>query len=470
MKRMRKAGGGGVIERVVLVRLLLVCVVWCWALPLMAQDAGGRKSFALVGGEVRTVAGEVIEGGVVIVSAQGEILEVGRAGVVKVGEGIEQIDVSGKIITPGLMDAHTSLGLVEISAISELRDTSSGEDGEVHASYQAGESFHEHSAVLAVQRAGGVTDVIVAPEGGIVSGQSAHVVLEGEGLKSGEVERMGVAQYITLGSRGAAMIKGSRGTLVEALRELYEDADYYTKNQSLFDSNRMRKLSASASSLRALQEGKRSGQPVVFVASLARDILWALKFAKEQEVRPIILGAEEAWMVLDELKEAGAFVILDAMTNLPDRLESTASRSDNAALCEEAGVPVMLATFSAHNSRKLRQMAGNAVRAGMSQEAALRSVTLDVARGFGLEKTYGSIEKGKRANLVVWSGDPFEFATRVETMYIDGEEVELESRQDKLFERYRTLRRRQEPAPLKEEEEGDRAQKDQVTPHREEQR
>ena len=163
--------------------------------------------------------------------------------------------------------------------------------------------------------------------------------------------------------------------------------------------------------------------------------------------------------MLDELAAAEAFVILDAVTNLPDRLESTASRSDNAALCEAAGVPVMLATFSSHNSRRLRQLAGNAVRAGMSQEGALRAVTLEAARGFGLEKTHGSIEKGKRANLVVWSGDPFEFSTRVETMYIEGARVDLESRQDRLFERYRTLQRRQEPAPLERSGEDDASAK-----------
>lgn len=437
-------------------RGLLLGLVLLWAPVAMAQ---GKGSFALVGGEVRTVSGDVIEEGVVLVSATGEILEVGGAGAVTLGEGVEAIDVSGKVVTPGLFDAHASLGLVEIEAVSELRDTTSGHEGQVHASYQAGESFHEHSAVLAVQRAGGVTDVIVAPSGSVVSGQSAHVELDGDGLKSGEVQRMSVAQYITLGSRGASLLKGSRGTLAEALRELYEDAIHYTKNEALFDTNRMRELSASAASLRALQEGKESGQPVVFEASLARDILWALKFASEQNVRPIILGGQEAWMVLDELVEARAFVILDAMSNLPDGLESTASRADNAALCEEAGVPVMLATFSSHNARRVRQMAGNAVRAGMSQEGALRAVTLEVARGFGLDRTHGSIEKGKRANLVVWSGDPFEFSSRVEKMYIGGEEVELESRQDLLFERYRTLPRRQEPAPLERTQQVDAARR-----------
>ena len=437
-------------------RALLLCLVILWSPLVMAQDG---KSFALVGAQVHTVSGDVIEEGVVVVSEDGKILDVGRADAVTIAEKMERIDVSGKIITPGLIDAHASLGLVEIWAVSELRDTSSGEEGQVHASYQAGESFHEHSAVLAVQRAGGVTDVIVAPSGSVVSGQSAHVQLDGDGLKLGEVQRLGLAQYITLGSKGASMLKGSRGTLVEALRELYEDAAYYVKNEALFDTNRMRELSASPASLRALQEGKTGGQPVVFEASLARDILWALKFAKEQNVRPIILGAEEAWMVLDELAAAEAFVILDAVTNLPDRLESTASRSDNAALCEAAGVPVMLATFSSHNSRRLRQLAGNAVRAGMSQEGALRAVTLEAARGFGLEKTHGSIEKGKRANLVVWSGDPFEFSTRVETMYIEGARVDLESRQDRLFERYRTLQRRQEPAPLERSGEDDASAK-----------
>ncbi len=424
---------------------LLAVVVVCTPSLLLAQQR------ALVGGTVHTVSGEVIEQGTVLIGEDGTIASVGAASAVSLPEGVEQVDVSGKIVTPGLFDAHSSLGLVEIGAVKALRDTASG--GEVvNAAHDAGDSFHPHSSIIAIQRTGGVTDVIIAPSGGVVQGQGAHVQLAGEGLAQGEVVQGAVAQYIALGSRAASQVSGSRGTLFNALEELFEDVAFYIKNERLFDENRSRRLAASPRALRAIHESKLAGKPFVFEASLASDITWALDFAKEQGLTPVILGAEEAWMVLDELKASGAAVILDPTTNLPDSMESVGSRQDNVALCEEAGVPVMLATFSSHNSRRVRQMAGNAVRAGMSAEGALRAVTLTVAEQFGQAKTHGSIEPGKVANLVVWSGDPFEFSSKVEAMYVRGESVSLENRQRKLFERYRELERRGEPAAQKVEE------------------
>jgi imidazolonepropionase-like amidohydrolase len=115
-------------------------------------------------------------------------------------------------------------------------------------------------------------------------------------------------------------------------------------------------------------------------------------------------------------------------------------------LLAAAGVPVVLSTFDTHNVRNLRYMAGNAVRAGMKHEAAIESVTRSAAAAVGVDGQYGTLETGKVGNVVVWSGDPFEPETAVEHVWIRGEEVPLESRQTKLFERYRTLPRRGEPA------------------------
>jgi imidazolonepropionase-like amidohydrolase len=412
----------------------------------MCASAAWAQGKAFVGGTVHTVSGEVIEQAAVVGGEDGLIVAVGEMSSVTIPAGAERVDFAGKIMTPGLFDAHSSLGLVEIDAVKALHDTSSGSDV-VNAAYDAGDSFHEHSAVLAIQRTGGVTDVIITPSGGVVQGQGAHVQLAGAKLAQGQVVRGGVAQYIALGSWPASKVGESRGALYGALHDLFEDVDFYIKNERLFNENRSRRLSASPRALRALHEGKQAGQPFVFSASLASDITWALAFAKEQGLKPVILGAEEAWMVLDELKAAQAAVILNPMTNMPDSLESTGARQDNVALCEAAGLTVMLATFSSHNSRRIRQMAGNAVRAGMTPEGALRAVTLTVAEQFGAAKTHGSIEPGKVANIVIWSGDPFEFSSKVEAMYIKGEGVSLENRQRKLFERYRMLERRDVPAP-----------------------
>lgn len=183
----------------------------------------------------------------------------------------------------------------------------------------------------------------------------------------------------------------------------------------------------------------------MFRVNRASDIRVVLKFADEIGLRPIIVGGAEAWRVADELAARKVPVVVQPTLNLPERFEKLGARADNAALLRKAGVPVILSTFSTHNVRKLRQAAGNAVRAGMSHADALEAVTAAPARALGRDDI-GTIEAGKAADLVVWSGDPFELSTRVERLYINGEPASLDNRQQKLFERYQQLPRRDMPA------------------------
>ncbi|MEL6182463.1 MAG: amidohydrolase family protein, partial [Myxococcota bacterium] len=187
-------------------------------------------------------------------------------------------------------------------------------------------------------------------------------------------------------------------------------------------------------------------------ADRASDIIAALNLSKAFGLTPIIAGGAEAWRVLKPLKDAGATVILNPLSNLPRSFDALGSRADTATLLHKASIPVVLAAtyFNTHNARNLRQVAGNAVRAGLPRDAALRAITLAPATAVGMDKDYGSLDQGKVANLVVWSGDPFAFSSQVEQLYIGGRRVSLDNRQQQLFERYRTIPRRQNvvaPAP-----------------------
>jgi cytosine/adenosine deaminase-related metal-dependent hydrolase len=141
---------------------------------------------------------------------------------------------------------------------------------------------------------------------------------------------------------------------------------------------------------------------------------------------------------LDALAEADIAVIINPLIYGPGSFDQREARPDNAQLLAEAGVDVIISTRSAHFARSLRQLAGNAVRGGMDHTAAVRAITSTPARVFGLSDR-GEIARGAFANLVIWSGDPLEIGTRVETMLIAGRAVELTSRQTDLFERYREL-------------------------------
>src|SRR2546425_9047 len=150
-----------------------------------------------------------------------------------------------------------------------------------------------------------------------------------------------------------------------------------------------------------------------------------------------------AGMVLDD-SESGKDYAGGSRAGLADRLrrvfrDALGIRYENAALLARAGVKVALMETDTHNSRNLRQQAGNAVSYGMSWDQALRAVTLAPAEMFGVADRYGSLEPGKVANVVVWSGDPFEFTTGVEHVIIRGREMPLSSRQTELFERYKKL-------------------------------
>lgn len=409
-----------------------------------AQTPG--RAVVLQGGRVHVGDGSVIEGGVVVIGADGKLLAVGKDAPAPSGALV--VDVRGKEVTPGFVDPATSLGATEVDLVSTTTDQDAGGD-RVRSAFRIVDAFNPFNNVIPIQRAGGVTSVVCSPTGGLVAGQGAWLDL-GDGPKGefAQVQRAPLAMVMDLGQWSAEGSGGSRGGLALEVRELFDDVKFYKDNRAKFDGNQARRLSASRLDLEALIPVLEGKLPVVVRVHRASDIRAALGLAKELGLKIIVEGGEEAWMVRDELAQAKVPVTLYAMANLPDSFETLGSREDNAALLREAGVEVLLSVFDTHNARNVRQMAGNAVRGGMKPADALRAVTLGPATAFGMGATHGSLESGKWGNVVVWSGDPFELSTRVERIYVGGREVSLENRQRQLFERYRALPRRAAPAPF----------------------
>ena len=175
----------------------------------------------------------------------------------------------------------------------------------------------------------------------------------------------------------------------------------------------------------------------------ASDIDASLKLAKDYNLKIMINGGAEAWMLADRLAEAKVPVLTGAMNNIPGSFATLGARQENPGLLRRAGIEVLLlgtgSDPDAFNVRNIRQEAGNAVAYGMSWDDALRSITLVPAQLFGLGDQTGSLQPGRTANIVVWNGDPFEFATRVEHVMVRGRVIREKSRQDMLMDRYRTL-------------------------------
>lgn len=413
------------------------------ALLALAGAAGttGAQTIAITGGRVFTVSGAPIENGTVLIR-DGRIAQVGAN--VPVPADARRIDATGKWVTPGLVNAATQLGLVEVGAEAPTRDASArGRDG-IAAAFTVWEGLNPASVLLAPARNEGVTTVLVAPAGGLVAGQAAVVDLV-DGSMSDMLVRAPVAMVAQVGSPRQAGDLGARGELLVRLKELLEDTRAYARRKADYERSATRDFVASRLDLEAMIPVVEGRLPLVVVADRASDIEAALRIAAEYNVRLAIAGGTEAWMVADKLAAARVPVFTGAMNNIPSSFSALGAYQESAALLRRAGVDVVLigdagvSDAQGFNVRNIKQEAGNAVAYGMSWNDALAAVTAVPAQVLGIADRYGTLEAGKVANVVVWSGDPFEFGTRAERVIVRGREITAPSRQDLLEQRYKTL-------------------------------
>jgi imidazolonepropionase-like amidohydrolase len=221
------------------------------------------------------------------------------------------------------------------------------------------------------------------------------------------------------------------------LMEALDDARAYRTSKNAYGRNAMRKLVTGRLDLEALQAVNARRQSLMVGVNRASDILAVLGFAKKARIDVVLTGVAEGWLVADAIAAARVPVVVNALANLPRRFESKNSRADNAVLMARAGVKVAIATASAHNVSGLRFALGNAVRAGLPRDLALKAATLHPAEIFRMARKYGSIERGRVANLVVWTGDPFEPSSAAEHVIIRGQVQSTENRQTRLRDRYK---------------------------------
>ncbi len=403
------------------------------ALFVVAAQNLGAQTIAITGGKVYPVSGPVIERGTVVIT-NGRITAVGAN--VAVPAGARTIDATGRWITPGLVNAQTQLGAAE----AVTQDAAARGEKAIAASFRVWEGINPSSTFIAPTRQEGITTVAVHPGRGLISGQAAVIdLLEGS-----------VAQMLLKGP--AAMVgqigdprgaqTGARGELMEKLREVLRDAKTYQMKKAAYDANQSRALSAPRADLEALLPVVNGTLPLILEADRASDIEAALAFAKEFGIRLVISGGAEAWQVAGKLGAAKVPVMVGAMSNIPTTFNTLGQRQENAGLLRAAGVTVVLISNGAgdpetFNARNLRFEAGNAVAYGMKRDDALRSITLAPAEVLGVADRVGSLQPGREGNVVIWSGDPFEFATRAEHVFVRGAEYTSPTRQDELTERYK---------------------------------
>lgn len=390
------------------------------------------QSIAITNATVHPVSSPPIENATVLIR-DGVIVAVGTA--VEIPAGSERIDATGKVVTPGLIDAGSTLGLSEVGAVADTRDYAVSGDDPIRAAFDVIDGINPNSTLIPVNRLGGITTALTSPSGGLISGRAAVIDLAGSRL-----DEMLVAPRVAMRANFSAnSVGGARGDVSLRLREVLDDARFWQRNRAAFDRGDARTLAASRLDLEALQPVLAGDMPFIVDVDRASDIEAVLRLADDYGLDLVIRSGIEAWMVADDLVAAGVPVILKPLTNSPTGFARLGARFDNATRLDEAGVDVILTTFKTHRASDLPWEAGNAIRAGLDPHAALRSVTLTPARVFGIADTRGSLEAGKVANVVIWSGDPFELSSRAEVVIIRGQVMPETSRQRELFERYRVI-------------------------------
>jgi len=416
------------------IRSLAVAAAIVIAMPAAAQ------TIAITGGRVFPVTGPAIDGGTVIVT-NGKITAVGAN--VAIPAGAQRIDATGKWVTPGFINSSTQLGVVEVSAVTNTRDMSARGKDNIAAAFTVWDGLNPNSVMLAPARNEGITTVAVIPAGGLVSGQAALLNVV-PGTTTDMIVKAPVAMVAEIGDASSAGVS-SRGELMVKLRELLEDTRYFQTRRAAYDRAETRDFAASRLDLQAMIPVIEGRLPLIITVDRASDIDAALRLAREFNLKIIIGGGAEAWMVADRLAAARVPVLTGAMNNIPGGFSALGQRQENAAMLRRAGVSVALignaggGDEEAFNVRNLKQEAGNAVAYGMSWDDALRSVTLTPAEIFGVTDRFGSLQAGRDGNVVIWSGDPFEFTTRAERVFIGGREYPEMTRQDMLTERYKAL-------------------------------
>lgn len=365
------------------------------------------------------------------------------------------IDGTGLHLYPGMIDAGTVLGLIELGSARETQDFA--ERGDFQPDLRASTAVNPDSEMIPVTRANGVTTVVTRPTGSIVAGQGALINLAGwVPREMAVVDPLGLhVEFPTglppyTGNPAATIVfraiaRKEREEKLRRLRELFQQALAHDEAKKV-DSNTL-----ANPRLEALVPYARGLKPVIIQANRKQEITEALQLADELKIRVILSGAIDAWKVAPELKKRDIPVIVGPVMTMPqERHDPYDAPYACPAKLHEAGVRFCIRSAGSSNTRNLPYEAAMAVSYGLPPEEGLKAVTLYPAQLLGVEDQLGSIETGKRANLVLTDGDLLQASTHVLALFIDGRPLEPTSKQTRLYERYeqRLKEVREGKAPL----------------------
>lgn len=395
---------------------------------------------ALRGATIHTVTNGVIENGTIIFDG-GKITAVGAN--IAIPAGTKIVDVTGKHIYPGLIDAYSTVGISEIGAVDMSNDVA--EVGDFNPNVHPDVAVNAESRHIGTSRSQGVLTTLTTPDGGLISGMSSAMALEGW---SWEEMRLESAAALNVnwpnpnqrGGRGGR--GGGRGgqagppqtyeQRVQQLKNYFAEARAY--RDAVAAGEKVRTDARYAAMIPAL-DGKI---PVVVSANGASQINDAITWAKQENLRLVIRGGDDALAVADRLKAENVPVILTSTMDAPSRdYEGYDAAYSRAAQLYKAGVKFAISGGSGSlYTDRLPYEAGVAVAFGLPEEEAIKAVTINAAEFMGLSDRLGSLEPGKQATLLITTGTPIDTRSDILQAYIQGRELDMNDIQKHFFMKY----------------------------------
>ncbi|MGA9573003.1 MAG: amidohydrolase family protein [Lysobacterales bacterium] len=401
-------------------KIFKTILIGCMAAVSVAAQA---DAIMIRGASVHTMTGGVVLENTDVFISAGVVQSISKDLPLPEGDAII-FEARGKPLTPGFFAGITAIGISEIPAVEESTDTGLALQ-EMRPEFDVTPAYNPNSSLIPVTRIEGFSFTLLGAdtEGSIFGGQGRMVRLDG-GYDSFFGKPV---LFINVGRDASSLSGGSRAAQWMLLNQAMQEADIPPTSTETALLTRAGRGTLSS----FVTAGK-----VVINVDRASDILETISFAQRYGLDLVISGGREAWMVARELAAAKVPVLLNPLDNLPSNFDSLGSRLNNAAMLEAAGVVIAISGGETHNSRKQRQMAGNAVSYGLPHEEGIAALTINPASIFGVAGQQGSIQKDKPANVVLWSGDPLEVTSAAEVVVINGELIPMESRQTKLRDRY----------------------------------
>ena len=408
----------------------MIRIIYCFALCFISISAYSQ-TIVIKGGEIHTGLNEEPFVGDILIDGD-TILEVSTKSL----KGDVVVDASNKIVTPGVIAPDTQIGILEIGAISETRD---GDSDIYSMGFSVFDAINPNSTLIPWNRSNGVTSAITLPDFNWdpLSGMASYLLLDGSLRVNGMPD-------VALTGEIGAVSSGSRAESLILLRDLLEFASTLDEK----DMSSSKKISEAIEDFEiaelmdlhprdviALYNLLNNNLPLIIKTNRASDILKLIDIKKLYGLNLILMSAQEAELVKNEIAENNIPVIINPFDNIPDSFDELASNIRISASLEEVGIKVMFSESRTHNYHLIRQGAGNAVANGMSYTGAIMALTSNVAKSFNITDR-GILKKGMKADIVVWEDDPLEPSTFPMKVFIDGNDMDLTTRSSRLTERY----------------------------------